>query len=154
MRKLDWPPPPVSGGFGFPLGFVVAIGVTIVAVAAGATAQPVRSVVLLALAVAVISAVTTLPAALATAAVSWGLHDSFVLGRTGGLVFNAGAAGAAVVLVGTAVTVVAIAGTVRMVLARRRSTLPDGPGEGVVAHGNAAEDGESRPPDGGRIKGA
>jgi hypothetical protein len=119
MRKRYRPPPPVPGAFGFPLGFVAGIAATGIAVIAGATQHPVVSVVLLAVAVAGVSAVTTPAAATATGAVSWFLHDGFVLGRHGALAFTAVSARAALVLVSVAVVTALIAAAVRMVEFRR-----------------------------------
>jgi hypothetical protein len=113
MRKSRWPAPPVSGGFGFPLGFAAGIVATTVAVAAGAAGHPGWSVAALAAAVAAVSAVTTLPAAVGTAAVCWFLHDGFVLGRHGDLVFTTASARAAVILVLAALVAVLLAGLAR-----------------------------------------
>lgn len=124
MRNYTWPHPPVPGAFGFPLGFVATIGATLIAVAVGATGYPIRSVVLLAVAVAAVSAVTTLRAAVVTAVFGWGLHDGFVLGRQGDLVFTVNAGVALAILVATAVTVVAVAGAVRIALARQPAQAP------------------------------
>lgn len=149
MRKHNWPHPPVPGAFGFPLGFVAAIGATLIAVAAGATGHPVRSVVVLAVAVAGVSAVTTLRAAVASAVIGWALHDGFVLGRQGDLVFTAGAGVAAAVLVATAVTVVATRITVaavRMALAGQSGQVPV-PGIPVPRHERKAHEApDSTPP--------
>lgn len=104
---------PVPGGFGLPLGFTAGIFVTTVAVAAGATSRPGWSVAALAVTVAGVSAVTTPAAALGTAAVCWCVHDGFVLGRRGDLVFTAASAEAAALLIATALAVVALAALVR-----------------------------------------
>jgi hypothetical protein len=129
VRKRYWPRPPLPGGFGFPLGFVVGIVAVVIAVAAGAAGHPGLSVSLLASVVAGLSAVTTPSAGLATAAVCWFLHDGFVLGRRGELVFTPQSAQAAVVLVATAVITLLIAAAVRMgrargVLAQLTSSIP------------------------------
>lgn len=119
MPRRYWPPPPVPGAFGFPLGFVAGIAATGIAVLAGATQHPVVSVVLLAAAVAGVSAVSTPAAAIATATVSWFLYDGFVLGRHGTLAFTALSAWAALVLVSVAVVTALIAAAVRMLEFRR-----------------------------------
>jgi len=118
----------VPGRFGFALGFATGVPVTILAVAAGATSHPVWALITLTVAVAAVSAVTTLGAALGTAAVCWSLHSGFVLGRRGDLVFTAGSLRAAVVLVLTAGTFVVVASAVRAGLAWRH-TRQIGPGQ-------------------------
>lgn len=75
----------ISGGFGFPLGAVLAIVATMLVVATGATSQPVLSVIAMAAVVNLIALISTWRAALATAVVCWFLHDGFVLGRHGDL---------------------------------------------------------------------
>ncbi|MFD2417215.1 hypothetical protein [Amycolatopsis pigmentata] len=123
MRSRDWPPLP--GGCGFPLGFLAGTGAVTVAVAMGATVHPVLSVALLAVTVAVVSALTVPSAALATAVVCWGLHDGFVLGHRGVLVFTTASAQAAVVLVSIAVITSLVMAVVRKVdLRRALSTRP------------------------------
>lgn len=119
MRKSRWPAPPVPGGFGFALGFLAGIVATTVVVAAGATGHPGWSVAALAVAVAGVSGVTTPSAAIATAMVCWCLHDGFVLGRYGDLVFTAGSAGSAVVLLSAAVIALVAASAVRTARDRR-----------------------------------
>lgn len=121
MRSRDWSLLP--GGFGFPLGVVAGIGAAVVAVAVGATVHPVVSVVFLSVAVGVVSALTVASAALATAVVCWGLHDGFVLGRRGDLMFTAASAQAAEVLVSVAVLTLLVAAVVRK--ARLRRVLRD-----------------------------
>jgi hypothetical protein len=98
---------PVPGGFGFPIGFLAAVAVTFAAVAAHATAHPLWSLIALCAVTGVLACVTTLPASVATAAVAWGLHAGFVLGRHGDLVFTSTSARDALVL--AAVTVVSFA---------------------------------------------
>ncbi|HVV14705.1 hypothetical protein [Amycolatopsis sp.] len=100
---------PLPTGFGFPLGFAAAIAVTIGAVAAGATRQPGWSVAALVLVVAAAAVLSTPLAVLGTALVSWALHDGFVLGRGGDLVFTRDSALAAAVLAGTALLGAALA---------------------------------------------
>ncbi|EWM17731.1 hypothetical protein [Kutzneria sp. 744] len=88
----------LAGGFGFPLGFVVATLVVLGSAALGAFAHPVAVLVALAVATAAVSATTTLPAALGTAAVSWGLYAGFVVGEFGQLTLTRPTALAAAVL--------------------------------------------------------
>jgi hypothetical protein len=89
---------PKSGaGFGYPLGFVAAVAATVVSVAAGAAGHHGYAVVALTLVVAGVAATTSLRAALGTAVVAWGLQAGFVIGRTGGIVFDAESARDAVV---------------------------------------------------------
>lgn len=95
----------MNGWVGYPLGFVTAVTVTNVTVAAHATSHPLWSVAALAVTAAAIAALTTLPAALATAAVCWMLHAGFVLGRHGDLELSPASAATAALL--AAVTVVA-----------------------------------------------
>lgn len=121
MRSRDWSLLP--GGFGFPLGVVAGTGAATVAVAAGATVHPAVSVAFLAIAVAAVSTVTVPSAALSTAVVCWALHDGFVLGRRGDLVFTGASAQAAVVLVSVAVLTLLVAAAVRK--ARLRRVLRD-----------------------------
>lgn len=75
----------MSGGFGFSLGAALGVAATAVVVAAGATSQPVLSVIAMVAVVNVIALVSTWRAALGTAVVCWFLHDGFVLGRHGDL---------------------------------------------------------------------
>jgi hypothetical protein len=79
----------MPGGFGLPLGFVLGIAATVLAVAAGATNHPVLSVIVLVAVVDSLAMVTTVAATMATAALCWCLHAGFVLGRHGELVFTA-----------------------------------------------------------------
>src|SRR5262245_50855807 len=102
VRRTRPPAPPVDGGFGYPLGFVMAVTVTIMAIAAHTTGHPLWSVGALAVTTAAVAAVTTLPAALATAGMCWALHAGFVLGRHADLQFSPASGIAAAVLAGTA----------------------------------------------------
>lgn len=114
VRAPVFPTQPLSGGFGFPLGFGVGIVVTAAAIAAGATSHPVGSLIALTVAVAGVSAITTPGAALGTAVVCWSLDSGFVLGRHGDLVFTGAAWQAAVALVLAAVAVAVLAQVVRL----------------------------------------
>lgn len=118
MNNSRLPPPPLPGAFGLPLGFAAGIVATLVAVATGATEHPARSVVLLAITVAAIAALTSPAAAFGTAALCWCLDDGFVLGRAGGLVATPRGEVAAVVLVATALTAVVSATAVRVLRQR------------------------------------
>jgi hypothetical protein len=132
---------PVQGWAGYPLGFVVASAVTTVAVAAGGTVHPLRTLVALAAAAAAIAAVATLRAALATAALCWALHTGFVVGRFGELALTAGTVRAAALLAAVVVFASGIAHAVRVVpipcaaSGRSRSPAPPMPGTalGMVA---------------------
>ena len=90
--------PLLDGDFGFPLGAGVAVLVTLVAVAAGATTHPRLALIGLTAVSVTAAAVTTLWAALATAAMCWALDTGFVLNRYGELVFDGRAGRAAAVL--------------------------------------------------------
>ena len=98
MQKTRNLAPPVSGAVGYPLGFLAAVTVTVVAVAAHGTAHPQWTLMALSSTAAAVAAVTTLRAALATGAISWALHAGFVLGRHGELTFTATSAAAAAAL--------------------------------------------------------
>jgi hypothetical protein len=97
----------LAGGFGFPLGFATAILVALLSAAAGAFAHPVAVLVALTVATFGVSLTTTLPAALGTALVSWGVYTGFVLDSLGQLQLNGRSALAAVVLVLAALVAVA-----------------------------------------------
>ncbi|MFC0546081.1 hypothetical protein [Kutzneria chonburiensis] len=88
----------LAGGFGFPLGFAASTVVVLGAAAVGAFAHPVAVLVTLAVVTFVVSATTTLPAALGTAAVSWGLYSGFVVDQLGQLTLDGRTALAALVL--------------------------------------------------------
>jgi hypothetical protein len=103
----------IGGGFGFPLGFAGAATTTVVTIGAGAAEHHVYSLAALAVVLAAVSAVTSTPAAFGSAAVAWALHDGFVIGRQGQLVFTAEAARAAAVLGTIALTAVALGAAVR-----------------------------------------
>lgn len=105
--------PPVSGRFGYPLGFAAAIAVTEVTVAARGTEAPWVALFVLALTVAAVAAVTTLPAALAAAAFTWGLFAGFLIGRHGDLALTWPSAVGAVVLLAAALVGCGLAALVR-----------------------------------------
>jgi hypothetical protein len=88
----------IDNGFGFPLGFAAAVAATVVSIGAGATRHHGYSLGMLVVVVAVVAAVTTMRAAMGTAAVAWALHAGFVLGRLGQLVFTPESAYAAMAL--------------------------------------------------------
>lgn len=116
MRRKYRSRPPLSGAFGFPLGFVAGIAAVSIAVVAGATGSPGVSVALLAAAVTGVAVVSTPAAALGTALLCWCLHDGFVLGRRGELVLTSLSGQAAVVLLSTAVIVALITAAARLLL--------------------------------------
>jgi hypothetical protein len=121
MRNLA---PPVNGRVGYPGGFTATVIVTVVAVAAHGTEHPYGVLTALAVTVAVVGAVTTLPATVASAAVAWALQAGFVLGRHGELEFTVTSLAAAAVLVAAAVLAYTTALAVRYV---RRPTEVDNP---------------------------
>jgi hypothetical protein len=125
MSMTRWPTPPVPGDFGFPIGVVAGVVVTIAVVTNGGAHHPLWSVIALAVTVAAVCAVTTPGAGLATAVVCWLLHASFVVGRHGQVSVTAATGQAAVVLVATAVTVVAATAALRVLRAWLRTTTPD-----------------------------
>jgi hypothetical protein len=118
MRMTRWPYPPVSGGFGFPIGAAAGVAVTIAMVTDGGTHHPGWSVFAFAVAVAVVSALTTPAAALGTAVVCWFLLAGFVLGRYGDVRLTATTGQDLVVLAGTAVGVLGVTTAIRA-LARK-----------------------------------
>ncbi|WP_435158757.1 hypothetical protein [Amycolatopsis sacchari] len=103
----------LPGGSGFPVGFVLVVVVATASVAAGATRHPLESLVALAVAA---GAVAEPAPAFGTAVFGWCVHDGFVLGRRGELVFTPDSATAAVVLA-SAVAAVVGWGLVREVVA-------------------------------------
>jgi hypothetical protein len=105
----------LAGGFGFPLGFVASTLIVLV----GAFADPVAVLVALAVATAAVSATTTLPAAIGTALVSWGLYAGFVVGQLGELTFDADTVTAAGVLALAALVAVGV-----MAVGRHAHTTP------------------------------
>jgi hypothetical protein len=110
--------PPLSGWAGYALGFVAAVSVTLVAVAAHGSGHPLWSLGALAATAAAVAAVTTLPGALATTALCWALDAGFVVGRHADLAFTAGTARAALVLAVAALAGYAVASVVRQLRAR------------------------------------
>jgi hypothetical protein len=87
--------PRISGPLGSAAGFAAGIAAAVVASLAGATEHHVIGLFTLALAVAVVSAVTTVLGALAAGAQCWLLYASFIVGRSGGLVLDESSADAA-----------------------------------------------------------
>ena len=104
---------PVPGGFGFPLGLVTGLLLVVGFIAAGATSQAIWPRIALVLAVAAVSATTTVCASLATASVHAALYAGFVVGQRGDLVLNARSAQFASVLVLVAIGDAALASGVR-----------------------------------------
>lgn len=106
----------MSGGFGFSLGAALGVVATAAVVVAGATSQPVLSVIAMVAVVNVIALASTWRAALATAVVCWFLHDGFVLGRHGDLTL-AGQAGHDALVIGLdALGVLVLVSTLRAAL--------------------------------------
>jgi hypothetical protein len=106
----------LAGGFGFPLGFVAA---TVVVLVSAAATNPLVALVALACVTAAVAAVTTLPAALGTALVSWGLYAGFVTGHLGQLQLTGRTALAAGVLL-----LAALAAFGAVALRHRRTAPP------------------------------
>jgi hypothetical protein len=98
----------LAGGFGFPLGFALSTLVVLGSAAVGAFAHPVAVLVALAVTTFVVSATTTLRAALGVALVSWGLYAGFVVGELGQLTFNSQTVTAAGVLLAAALVAVGV----------------------------------------------
>lgn len=119
--------PPIDGGFGYPAGFAAATLTTLAAVVAGATTRPWIAVATLSGVAAVTAAVTTLTAAVATAAVCWGMHTGFVLNRRGELLLTTPAVTAAIVLAAVTLLGYVVATTTRALrgrTVRRVLTIP------------------------------
>ncbi|MGW5647417.1 hypothetical protein ACWEV3_41585 [Saccharopolyspora sp. NPDC003752] len=115
----------LPGGFGYPLGFASGFVVTAACIPVGDAARPAAAAIGLAILVAVVSAVTTVPAAAATTAVCWGFYDTFAIGVRGDLTFDQAAAVGLGVLV-CACAVGLVAGAVSRAR-RRHATLSDVP---------------------------
>ncbi|MGP4020727.1 hypothetical protein [Saccharopolyspora sp. 5N708] len=98
----------MPGGFGFPLGFAGGFVIVVATAALDDATRPVVAVVALAVLVAVLSALTTWPAAAATAVACWALYASFAVGARGDLALDrAAAVGFGVLLLAAAVGVAA-----------------------------------------------
>lgn len=80
--------PRIPGPLGSAAGFAAGIVATIIASVAGTVGQPGLGLAVVALAVAAVSALTTLAGALATAAQCWLLYAGFIMGQSGSLVLN------------------------------------------------------------------
>lgn len=109
--------PPVSAGFGFPLGVVLGVAAIVLAVAAGARGAPIISLVAMVAVVDAIAVITTARAAVVTAVVCWGLHAGFALGEFAELTLTAEAGQAAGVLALCALTASGFASLLRAVSA-------------------------------------
>ena len=103
----------MPGGFGFPVGVVLGVTATAVAVALGAPSQPILSVIALVVVVDITAMTTTVGATVATTAVCWCLHAGFVLGRHGELAFTPQSRSDAVVFFLCALAGLALASTIR-----------------------------------------
>lgn len=91
------------------------------AVAAGATTRPELSLLVLACATGSLACVSTLNAAVATAAVAWALQAGFVHGRHGELAFTPNSFRDAIALVAVALLVFGVATAIRVIRHRDRS---------------------------------
>jgi hypothetical protein len=118
LTPAPWPR--IEIGFGFPLGLAAGSVTTMVAVAAGATHEPVAALIALAVTAAVVSAVTTTAGAVATGAACWALYDGFVLGRAGHLVLAGSSAHAAMLFLAAAVGATAVGAAIRFTAVRPR----------------------------------
>ncbi|SFW71870.1 hypothetical protein [Amycolatopsis australiensis] len=123
----------MSGGFGFPVGCVSAVGAVIVADLAGATGRPWYALVALGPVVAVTAFRTSVPAALGVAVVAWALDSGFVLGRAGQLRFDTASAIAASVLA-SALLVGVLAAALSRVVRPVRIPAPRRPAEVPARH--------------------
>lgn len=112
MDAVRWPR--FSGLYGTAIGFGLGIVATIVS---PTLAGPV-------LAVAVGSAMTTVPGALATALQTWLLYAGFVIGSTGQVAFTEDTASAAMTLTVTAVAATTVGAVVRWVQRPRAVVVP------------------------------
>jgi uncharacterized membrane protein len=110
--------PPLHGWLGYPVGFVAAIVVMTAAVAAHGTDHPLWTLTVLAGTEAVIAALATLRAGVASAAFCWAVYAGFVVGRGGELALTGASLRAAVVLVAVTVAAFAAATAARLVHAR------------------------------------
>src|SRR5436309_12696493 len=119
MRKLQVP---VPSGFGFPLGFLLGVLVTMVTVALGATREPVMSVVALVAVVDLVALTSTFRATLGTALVCWALHAGFVLGRHGEIAFTGQSGQDALVLLLIGAAASGFAGLLRVYRRHERPT--------------------------------
>jgi hypothetical protein len=89
----------MHSGFGFLFGIAGGIAASSLALAGGASEQPVISVVLLVVVIDAVAVLSTMSATFATAAICWALHVWLVVGHPAGhdaLVFALNALGAAV----------------------------------------------------------
>lgn len=111
--------PRIPGPLGSAAGFAAGIAATVVASIAGAIDHHEIGLFALALAVAIVSAVTTVLGALATGAQCWLLYASFIVGRSGSLVLDESAAEAAGLFTVVALTATGIgSGRITHVLSR------------------------------------
>ncbi|MCE7008909.1 hypothetical protein LWC34_39780 [Kibdelosporangium philippinense] len=113
--------PRISGALGSAAGFGAGIFATLVASLAGANTHTEIGLFALALAVAGVSAITTVVGALATCVQCWLLYAGFVVGRSGSLVLDDASAETAGLFTIIALAATGIAGggtTVRARLSR------------------------------------
>lgn len=98
--------PRISGPLGSAAGFAAGIVATLIASLAGAAVHHQIGLFALALAIAAVSAITTVAGALATCVQCWLLYGGFIVGRSGSLVLDEAAADTAGLF-----TVIALAAT-------------------------------------------
>jgi hypothetical protein len=113
--------PRISGPLGSAAGFAAGIVATLAASRAGAASHHEIGLFTLALAVAAVSAITTVTGALATGAQCWLLYGGFIVGKSGSLVLDEAAADTAGLFAIIALAATGIAGggtTVRARLSR------------------------------------
>jgi hypothetical protein len=119
----------IFGGAGFAVGFVASIlaglGGAALAALVGWSERPVITFVLLATAVALVSAVTTVAGALGTVSVAWGGYSGFVVHQYGELRWTSTDRHALVVFLGLAITTSVVCAVGRLWLTRTRSVAPD-----------------------------
>ena len=103
----------LSGGFGFPLGCVLGVVVTILSAAFGATGHPGISVFAMVLVIDAVAVLSTARATLGTIAVCWCLHAGFILGRRGELALTAQSGRDALILVLCGLAAIILVDTLR-----------------------------------------
>jgi hypothetical protein len=106
---VKWPR--IPGPLGSAAGFAAGIIATLIASLAGATTNHEIGLFALALAIAVVSTITTVLGALATCAQCWLLYGGFIVGRSGSLVLDEAAVETAGLFVVVALAATGIAGS-------------------------------------------
>jgi hypothetical protein len=117
---MAWPRFP--GGSGMALGFAAGVGCTIVAVASGAAGHHQLGLIVIAIGVVTVSALTTVVGAVLTGAQCWLLYASFILGRAGEVVLDRTSARAAGELIAAALLATMLGAAIKG--GRRQSLIP------------------------------